>query len=528
MRHHMTCRKGRLAGLAAVVLGLTTIISAGLASQTPGERIDLDAIARIKREALEHSQIPALSQHLVDVIGPRLTNSTGMRKATSWSAQMLRDWGLANVTVEPWGEYGRGWENLEYSGMVLSPYSQPLPGIPYAWTSGTNGTVTGPALIVKGRFFDSLSTLGDRAKGAFILARPPSVVNPLAARSDRRIPDDSLLSPTGLDYLFRRALRKAPSDTTNAAVIDGMMSRYVAAVPRRLNKELASGIAGVIVPSDEPRGVIAGFGEYGGKYPALPTSVPYISIAQEHYNQLYRNVSAGQPVQLQFNVRNRFLTDDLAGYNVLADLTGTDKRDEVVMIGAHLDSWHFAGGATDNAAGVIVMMEAMRILNMLGLQPRRTIRLALWSAEEDGLLGSAGWVAKHRDLWPRISAYLNMDYGTGKIRGLWHHWNDAAIPIMEQQLRPLQDIGVVGAGIHRGDIGGSDHESFLDVGIPAFFFIQDLIEFREPGSPYHSSLDTRDHLLPDDLKQAAAVVAATAYGLANREELMPRRAEKKK
>jgi carboxypeptidase Q len=501
----------------------------GIASaraQLPPERIDLDAVGRIKREALEHSEIPALARHLVDVVGSRLTGSPGMRSANAWTAAKLREWGLANVSVESWGENGRGWESLEYSGMVLSPNPQPMPGVPHAWTRGTAGPVTGPAIIVKGRAWDSLATLGNRVRRAFILSRPPTSITPLPRATDRRIPDDSLRSATGLDYLFGRAMRKAIPDTSNADVMRGMMRRYLTNVAVRFDKEIASGVAAFIVPSEQPRGVIAGFGEYGGKSPSLPLPIPYITIGQEQYNQIYRNVSSGVPVQLQVNVRNRFLTDDLNGYNTLADLPGTDRANELIMIGAHLDSWHFAGGATDNAAGVVVMMEAMRILKTLGLQPRRTIRLALWSGEEDGLLGSGSWVAKNREVWPRISAYLNMDYGTGRIRGLWSHWNDAAIPILEQHLKPLQDIGVTGPGIHRGDVGGSDHESFLDAGIPAFFFIQDLIEYRDAGSPYHSTLDTYDHLLIDDLKQAAAVVAATAYGLANRDELLPRRPAK--
>ncbi len=246
-----------------------------------------------------------------------------------------------------------------------------------------------------------------------------------------------------------------------------------------------------------------------------------VALSREQYNQIYRNVEAGVPVELEVMVENRFLEDDLQQYNTLAEIPGTDKSDEYVMIGAHLDSWHMGGGATDNGAGSVIMMEAMRILKTLDVQPRRTIRIALWSGEEQGLLGSRAWVANHPELHGQISAYLNVDNGTGKLRGIWDQSNAKAIPVFEQILWPFRDLGVV--AVRHGDTGGTDHLAFDDAGVPGFNFIQDPIEYGI--NTHHTELDTFDHLVIDDLKQAAVVVASTAYHLAMREEMMPRKEE---
>jgi Zn-dependent M28 family amino/carboxypeptidase len=224
-------------------------------------------------------------------------------------------------------------------------------------------------------------------------------------------------------------------------------------------------------------------------------------------------------VRLELNVQNKFFPQDLQAYNTLADYPGTDKAAEYVMLGGHLDSWHFGTGAADNGAGTVVMMEAMRILKTLGLQSRRTIRIGLWSGEEQGLLGSRGWVAKHPELNARISAYLNVDNGTGKIRGIWDQSNEAAIPIFEQILWPFRDLGVV--AVKHGNTGGTDHLAFDAAGIPGFNFIQDPIAYN--AQTHHTFLDVYDHLQLDDLKQAAVVVAATVWELANRDEMMPRK-----
>jgi Iap family predicted aminopeptidase len=279
------------------------------------------------------------------------------------------------------------------------------------------------------------------------------------------------------------------------------------------------GVIAVLVPSSRAYGILRGGGSTAGRDAKLPEPLPELVLSQEQYAHISRNASAGVAVRLELNVQNKFYADDLQAYNTLADFPGTDKAGEYVMLGAHLDSWHMGTGATDNAAGSIVMMEAMRILKVLGLQPRRTVRIGLWSGEEQGLLGSRNWVEKHPDLHARISAYVNVDNGTGKLRGIWDQMNEAAIPIFEQTLFPFRDLGVV--AVRHGNTGGTDHLSFDRAGIPGFNFIQDPIAYGT--MTHHTELDVFDHLMLDDLKQAAVVVAFTVYQLATREEMMPRK-----
>jgi Iap family predicted aminopeptidase len=247
--------------------------------------------------------------------------------------------------------------------------------------------------------------------------------------------------------------------------------------------------------------------------------LPAVQLSQEQYFQMYRNLARGVPVRLELNVQNRWLADDLDGYNTIAELPGSDLGDQVVMLGAHFDSWFGGTGATDNGAGSIVMMEAIRILKALGLQPRRTVRIALWSGEEQGLLGSRGWVEKHHAELDRVSAYVNVDNGTGRIRGVWNQSNEAAVPVFEQILWPFRDLGVV--TVRRGNTGGTDHLSFDRAGVPGFNFIQDPIEYTT--RTHHTDADTFERLVLDDLKQAATVVAFTVYHLATRDEMMPRK-----
>jgi hypothetical protein len=496
--------------IAAIALALAPFTLHAQASDAPSariaqERIDLDAVARIRAEGLERSQIPALAHHLTDVIGPRLTGSSGMKAANEWTAATLRGWGLTNVNIEPWGRFGRGWENVAYSGRVLTPYSQILNGQPSAWTGSTKGTLTAPVVIVEGGV-DSIAKLGAKVRGAVVLLAAPRATDPEFRDRQRRTPADSLLAESR-----QRGGQRVQWDST--------IARIQRTQAHQDSVLLAAGVAAVITGSGTPYGNIRGGGDWAAPNPALPIPVPTLIVPQEQYNQMYRNVQGGTPVKVQLNIQNRFLTDDLNGYDTFGEIRGSEKPDEYVMIGAHLDSWHFGNGATDNAAGSIVMMEAMRILKTLGLTPRRTIRIALWSGEEQGIYGSRRWLEKHPELHPKISAYLNLDNGTGKIRGIWNQSNEQAVPIFEQMLWPFRDLGVV--AVRRGDTGSTDHVSFDDVGIPGFNFIQDPIEYDL--RTHHTSSDVYDHLVLDDLKQAAVIVASTAYEIANRDAMFPRK-----
>ena len=483
---------------------VAALLAAPASAQVAQERVDLAAVQRIRTEGLDRSRIDDLAQHLLDVIGPRLTGSPAMKQANQWAAATLREWGLQNVVVEPWGEFGRGWERVSYSGRILTPFVQPLDAMPVAWTGSTRGTVTGNAVVVDAGTREDLAKYRGKLKNAIVLRAPAPNPDPEFNPWTRRYDADSLMQP----QTQRRPQQQGPSNFA-------AMRALSAALDSMLVQE---GVLATLAPSNWQYSVLR-VGGGSGRSLDQPIPPPALVVSIEQYGQLYRNVKRGVPVRIELNVQNRFHTDDTKAYNTLADLPGTDKADELVMLGAHLDSWHAGQGATDNAAGSIVMMEAMRILKALDLKPRRTIRIALWSGEEQGLLGSRYWVESHKELWPKISAYVNVDNGTGRLRGIWNQGNEQATPILEQILFPFRDLGVV--AVRHGNTGGTDHLSFDRVGIPGFNFIQDPIEYSI--RTHHSNVDTYDHLLIDDLKQAAVVVAATVYALAMRDDLVPRK-----
>ncbi len=480
--------------------------------QTAQEAVELDVVEAIRQEGLERSQIESMARYLTEVIGPRLTGSPGMRAANEWTAAQLEAMGLDNVQIEAWGEFGRGWQNEDYQGRILTPFEQPLHGQPLAWTGSTDGLVRGPAVVGRIEEMSELNALAGRVAGTFLLIDEPQDVEPEFDHTDRRTSLEDLLEPGD-----QAAWGGDMSPEERRAFIDRIRQQRALsnAVVERAEAE---GALGVIRISSREHGVIRG-GSGGSREAGAAEGLAQVALSREQYNQIYRNVEADIPVELEIQVENRFFEEDLQQYNTLADLPGTDKADEYVMIGAHLDSWHMGGGATDNAAGSVIMMEAMRILKTLGVQPRRTIRIALWSGEEQGLLGSRAWVANNEPLHPRISAYLNVDNGTGRLRGIWDQSNEKALPVFEQILWPFRDLGVV--AVREGDTGGTDHLAFDAAGIPGFNFIQDPIEYGI--NTHHTELDTFDHLVIEDLMQAAVVVASTAYHLAMRDELMPRK-----
>ncbi len=483
------------------------------AAQVIQERVDLAVAQRIRDEGLNRSRIDSLSQYLFDVIGPRLTGSTGMKRANDWTAQVFRGWGLAGVTVEPWGRFGRGWERVAYGGRMVEPYVQPLNGQPQAWSGSTRGPVTGPVVLVMVTDSSQLAQYRGKLRGAWVLRD-----------SARTIPPEFDPAPlrTPLDRLFDTTPQRAPqfpqANPDQRARFQAMqaLNRYVYDFLR------AEKAAGVLSASNRTYGILS---PQGGPFNQVARDsarfdpLPAVVIGHEQYGQLYRLVKRGVPVRLELNVQNRWITTDSMAYNTLAEIPGGDLKDQVVMLGAHLDSWFGSQGATDNGAGTVVMMEAMRILKTLGLQPRRTVRIALWSGEEQGLLGSRAWVKNHAADLPKISAYVNVDNGTGRLRGIWDQSNAAVIPIFQQILSPFQDLGVV--AVRHGNTGGTDHLAFDAAGVPGFNYIQDPIEYDT--RTHHTDVDSYERLVMDDLRQAAVIVAYTVYHLATRDEMMPRK-----
>jgi carboxypeptidase Q len=386
--------------------------------------------------------------------------------------------------------------------------------MPVAWTGSTKGTVTGPAVAVEITKRDDIDQYRGKLRNAFVLRQAATNPDPEfnQAAIVRRFDADSLLRPVTPPPANPQAQQQPGGPNANNFQ---RIQALNAAIDSLFTSE---GVAAVLAPSNWQYSVLR-VGGGSGRNLDRPIPPPSLIVSIEQYGQIYRNVKRGVPVRIELNVQNRFFENDTKAYNTLADLPGTDKADEFVMLGAHLDSWHAGQGATDNAAGSIIMMEAMRILKTIGVQPRRTIRIGLWSGEEQGLLGSRNWVENHKDLWPKISAYVNVDNGTGKLRGIWNQSNEKATPVFEQILWPFRDLGVV--AVRHGNTGGTDHLSFDRVGIPGFNFIQDPIEYGL--RTHHSNVDTYDHLLIEDLKQAAVVVASTVFALSMRDEMVPRK-----
>jgi hypothetical protein len=501
----------RAATVGALLLAWS---AAPAAAQVVQEKVDYSVIERIRDEGLNRSQIEELGGYLTDVIGPRLTGSPGMKRANDWTASKLREWGLQNVKVEPWGEFGRGWERGSSRGRFVEPFVQPLNAQPVAWTGSTKGLVTGNAVIVEAESVADLAQYKGKLKNAFVLMQAPAQIGPEFEPAARR---------TSLEQLLDNPWTVVPPTVAGQpqANREQQMARFrqMQEVRAEIEKMArAEGAAAILNPSPWTYGILR-VGGSNGRDPKQPTPLPTLVVGHEQYGQIWRNVKRGVPVKLEVEIQNKFYENDLKSYNTMGDLPGTDKADEYVMLGAHLDSWHTGTGATDNAAGSIVMMEALRILKAIGVEPRRTIRIGLWSGEEQGLLGSRAWVRNNEALWPKISAYGNVDNGTGRLRGIWSQSNEKVIPIFEQILSPFKDLDVVVT--RHGNTGGTDHLAFDAVGVPGFNFIQDPIEYSI--RTHHSNADTFERLVIDDLKQAAVVVASTVYHLAMRDGMMPRK-----
>ncbi len=490
--------------------GMIAVASSAHA-QIAQEKVDLAIVQKIRDEGLNRSQMPQLAHHLLDVIGPRLTGSRAMKQANEWTAAKLREWGATNVAVEPWGEFGRGWERVSSSARMVAPFVQPLNAQPMAWTGSTAGTVSGPIMIVKADSVADVANYRGKLKGAFVVMAPAPAPRPEWRAPAQRYNADSLLVPY-----------QPANNPYEKMTFDQLWAMFFPQLQRRSDVALAlkaEGVLGILVPSPRAYSLLEVDGDYVGMDPKRPIAPPMLVVSQEDYGTIRRNVAGGTPVRIEANVQNRFYADDTKGYNTVGEIRGSDKADEVVMLGGHLDSWHSGTGATDNAAGSLVMMEAMRILRALDLQPRRTIRIGLWDGEEQGLLGSRGYVARHAAELNKISAYVNVDNGAGKLRGIWDQSNDKAIPIFEQILWPFRDLGVV--AVRHGNTSGTDHLSFDAAGVPGFNFIQDPIDYG--SRTHHTNADTFERLPMDDLKQAAVVVAATVWHLANRDDMMPRK-----
>jgi carboxypeptidase Q len=501
------------------------------------EKVDLETMGRIRYEGFHDSKVMDYATGLMDTIGERLTGSPNMKRANEWTRDQFTAMGLSNAHLESWGPFGRGWANQYVNVRMTSPDVVTLLAYPKAWTPGTNGVVQGKCLratIDEKKDFDKYK---GKLAGMIVILGADAEVKPITEAPYKRLSDDDLAKLA--DY-------QIPPDRPGFRFADFIKRQQFI---KDLNQFFAD--EKVLAVIDHSRGTAGGgtvFVQSGGSYKTgETTTVPQLTMASEHWTRIARLLQQKKDVSLELNVSSTFYDDDAMQYDTIADIPGTDKKDELVMLGAHLDSWHAGTGATDNGAGTIVMMEAVRILKALDLKPRRTIRIGLWSGEEEGLLGSQGYVQNHFGARPpmddpgmkgmptllrreagevtvkpeqaKVSAYFNVDNGSGKIRGVHLQENEAVAPIFEAWMKPFKDLGMTTLTMR--NTGGTDHLSFDAVGIPGFQFIQDPIEYE--SRTHHSNMDVYDRLQTDDLKQIAVIVAGFVYDAAMRDQMLPRK-----
>jgi len=500
---------------------ITLLFAFPIAVLGQAENIDQAVMAKIRNEGLVNSKVMDIAFQITDASGPRVTNSSGFMRAANYAKNQLTQWGLVNARLDPWGEFGKGWE-LEKSYVAMSsPWYRSLIAYPKTWTSGTNGLQKGEVILISAKDSVELEAYRNKLKGNILIfddlmtydhSNRPAILR----RSDEDLKKlGEVVESEDTAALRRRAERNKTQNVIPRGVLNALKKMAV--------KEGA--IAILSSSPDNHSGTV--FVLQGGPYKKTdPDNFLDIAIGLEDYNTIVRLLRNNIPVKMDVDVKTTFQTNDTQGYNVIAEIPGIDKdlKEEVVMLGAHLDSWPAATGATDNAAGVCVMMEAIRILKAIGVQPRRTIRIALWSGEEQGLLGSRGYVkktfgdAETMKLLPahdKLSAYYNLDYGTGKVLGIHLQGNEAARNIFQQWFVPFNDLRAKTVTIQ--NMGSTDHISFNTVGLPGFQFIQDRLVTQ------HSNMDSYDHLMPDDLKQSATIVAAFVYNTAMRDQKIPRK-----
>ena len=519
-------------------------------AQPANEQLDMAMYERIREEGTQHGKAMELAGALTDDIGPRLTGSPNLDRGYEWAMATLTKMGLENAHKEDWGEFGFGWQQINTWGRMITPEPEPVWLQAAPWSPATNGAVTGDVVYVPLADASELDKLKGTLKGKIVLLgamRPtPDITTPLFTRYT----DEELKEMEGPEAA------RAGRPNIAALIADRMKLAALRAKALKLFED--EGVVAIITPSRDGgdgggTGII--FDDNGANLtrgaqdPANAVKIPNAVMMIEHYNRLARLATHHVPVQMEVNIETKFTGDHVHGYDVIAEIPGTDPtlKDQVVMVGGHFDSWISGTGATDNGAGSIAAMEAVRILKALDVKPKRTIRIALWTGEEQGLYGSLGYVAQHfgkfappktpdtsgmpafmsrvkgplttTKEWETLDAYYNLDNGTGKVRGVYTQGNYAIGPIFAQWIAPLKDLGVT--TITNRNTGGTDHLSFDAVGLPGFQYIQDPMDYET--RTHHSDMDTYDRLHGDDLEQGAIVEAIFLWNTSQRETMMPRK-----
>ncbi len=521
----------------ALTIITVAALSPAFAQKKIADEVDTAAIRKIWVEGAEKSEVMEMLQYLTDVCGPRLTGSPQYMKAAQWTMRKMTSWGVSNAHLEAWGPFGRSWSLKNYSATVTEPDVFPLLSFPKAWSPSTRGTVEGEVIDFNASTDSAVATFRGKLKGKFLLMSDMRALEPQFEPRASRKEDTLLLYMANSDSPKPRSRRRFVSGPEDKA--RGLIEY------KKITMALDEGASAILTTNRGDAGTIFVQQAFVPAHPDTPMArrpkvwnpkapkiLPQIAVSAEHYNRLLRLVRRNHRVQLEMNLEVEYNKADSA-HNVIADIPGTDLADEVVMIGAHLDSWHGGTGATDNGTGSVVCLEAMRILQKLGLKPRRTIRVGLWSGEEQGILGSEAFVRKHfgersadslrtltlKPAAEKFSAYFNDDNGGGKFRGVYMQGNETVRPIFRRWLTAIGDPSAQTLTLM--NTGSTDHVSFDQIGLPAFQFIQDDIEYGT--LTHHSTMDVYDRVVEKDLQQSAVIMAIFAYNAAMRDERMPRK-----
>jgi hypothetical protein len=512
-----------------VIAALVALIATA-APTAPPETINHDVNARIRKEGRDNSQIMRTMHHLTDVYGPRLTGSPNHKAAAEWAVKQMTDWGFSNGHLEPW-EFGRpGWLNERFSGFIVSPVKDTLVGEVLAWTPSTSGTVIAEAVQIlpperptEAELSAWMAETRSKVKGHIVLVG-----------SHTAVPVTISKSPLRRDYddLRRQYDPNAPAQAgpQRGRGRGGQPERPGALPANEVNRRIDEMLVqdGAVVRINDAGRDHGQIRAFNNRTFDIAKAVPTVVLRNEDYGRISRLLAGNRAVRLEFTIVNRSYPEGSTSYNAVAEIPGTDKKDEVVMLGGHLDSWHAATGATDNAIGCAVMMEAARILKAIGIQPRRTIRVALWGGEEQGLLGSKAYVRDHfgsfenpKPEFDKFAGYFNVDSGTGRIRGASVFGPPEAAAILRDAFAPFEDLGMMGAmPTTSRRSGGTDSTSFNEAGLPGIGLSQDPIEYGT--YTWHTNLDTYERIIEDDVKKSAVTIAAAVYHLAMRDEMLPR------
>ncbi len=525
--------------ISAIMFAFAMLLQMAPSASAQFSNKDAEVYAKIRKEAMDNSQIMNTLHHLTDVYGPRLTGSPKLEMAGKWAMKQMDEWGFDKTEMEPW-EWGNvGWENDRASGFITSPVKDQLTFEVLAWTPSTKGTVKGSAVMVdpprfkngdnprcmrpptQSEFTNYLNSIKSKVAGNMVLFGNPASPGVNFSERNKRLSQNDIADR-------RKGNRRRRGNRSNRPDCPKLTVKPIGfgAATAQFNQFLLDN--GATVRINDARMVHGKIRAFSNRTYDLTKAVPTAVMRNEDYGRIWRLLKDGRDVQLEFNIQNSIYPEGKTAYNTIGEIKGTDKADEVIMLGGHLDSWHAATGATDNGIGCAIMMEAARILKAVGVKPRRTVRVALWSGEEQGLLGSQAYVKKHfgsaenpKPAFSKFGGYFNVDSGTGRVRGWSVFGPKEGAHILGNALGSFTDVGFEGVNnTRRRSLGGSDHTSFNQAGLPGIGAMQDPIEYFT--DTWHTNLDTYERIVEEDVKVTAAIVASAVYKLSMRDELLPR------